>query len=232
VPELPERGGRVRLSADAIRHARVLRLGPGDAVRLFDGEGHEADGQIAVDDDGELACDVGPVRRVDDEGPRVVLVQVLPKGAKLEPIVRMTTEVGVSAIHLASSERAVARPAPDRAARRVARLGRVAREAARQCGRAVVPEVHAPAPLAEVASRAPSGATRLLLHPGGGPLGAPSGGEVWLVVGPEGGLSDPELEALERLGYRVVGVRSHVLRVETAAPVAVALALDRARGRD
>ncbi len=211
------------------RHARVLRLAVGDAVVLFDGAGGEADARV-VEAGERLVCDAGPRRAVPGPTQRVVLIYCMPKGnAKLDLAVRGATEVGVAAIHLAVSRRSVARPTAEAFLKRLDRLERIAQEASRQSGRAAVPDLLPPAPLAEVAARAPSSARRLVCAPGGGEIS--SGGDVaWVIVGPEGGLSDAELGALEAAGWSRVSLGETILRTETAATVAPALVAAALRG--
>lgn len=225
---LPSGGGEVRLDPAAARHARVLRLREGDSVVLFDGAGAEAEATVLSIGD-EVRCQVRAPSRERREGPTVVLCQCLPKGKKLDDIVRATTEIGVAAIHLITSERAISRPDEERADKRLERLGAVVREAARQSGRALLPDVLAPAPLAEVLARAPEDAARLAFAPGGaGTLesACPSGARAaWVLIGPEGGLAPEEIDLASRLGFAIVGLGPTVLRVETAAPVALALVL-------
>ncbi len=229
---LPDGGGELRLDAFASRHAKVLRLREGDPVVLFDGAGREAEGEVLAAGD-ELRCRVGPPRERSSNEPRVVLCQCLPKGGKLDDIVRASTVLGVAAIHLVASERAVPRLDDARAEKRLDRLASVAREAARQSGRADVPDVIAPAPLDEVLARAPAEAARLAFVPGGeaslAALGP--GPAAWILIGPEGGLAGSEIALAQRRGFASVGLGPSVLRVETAAPVAVALVLHRLRHR-
>jgi len=239
------------LTEEAQRHVRVLRLGPGDRVVLFDGEGQEVSAELVPDPgawDGSRASSprrlqarpLGPVRPAGNlGGPRLVLVQGLPRGGKLDGIVRMCTELGVRGIQLARSERT---QGAGRAVR-LDRLTRVAREATRQSGAPVVPRIEGPGPLLEVADRAPQGALRLLAWegladpPGSGqgaageppPSPGPGTMDAWVVVGPEGGFSEGEVDALRRRGYRPIGLGSTILRVETAAPVALALVAERLR---
>jgi 16S rRNA (uracil1498-N3)-methyltransferase len=234
VERLFEGGGETRLGEGATRHARVLRLEAGDEVVLFDGRGAEASGRvISVDEDGVL-CVVGAPSRAPDRGPRVVLCQCLPKGGKLEDIVRASTELGVAAIELVTSERSVPRLEAGRAERRLERLARVAQEAARQSGRATVPALAGPATLEEALGRAPADAVKLALAPSAllslsdalsrAPMrDAASAASAWVLVGPEGGLAPEELRLAGARGFVLVGLGPTVLRVETAAPVAVAL---------
>lgn len=224
-------GDRIELGTDAAQHARVLRLQRGDRVILFDAEGTEAEATIELTDRDRLACTVRTVHRGGpDRGPRVVLVQALPKGAKLDALVAAATEAGAAAIHLALSERSVPRPDPERAHRRLERLVRIAREAARQSERPGVPDLVAPSPLEVVARRAPPSAARIVFSPraaerwDGGLSGT---NEAWIAVGPEGGLSPAEEERLVGLGWRTARIEVPILRVEHAAPIAVALVLDR-----
>lgn len=232
VPALPDLGGVVQLDEATARHARVLRLGPGDVVRLFDGGGQEADARILSCDDGAVTCEAAMSEPRPEEGPRVVLIQCLPKGSKIDSILRMAVEIGVAEVHLAIAGRSVARPDDRRAIKRVQRLERVAVEAARQARRTVVPAVVPAAELMDVAARAPAGADRVVVWEGSDrPLASPPGTRnAWVVVGPEGGLANAEIHALGEAGWRTASLGPSILRVETAAPVAVALLLHQLRG--
>ncbi len=229
---LPDEGGEVRLDAVATRHAKVLRLREGDPLVLFDGRGAEADAVLERLGD-LLLCRAERPRLVARPGPTVVLCQCLPKGGKLDDIVRAATELGVTAVHLVSSDRSVPRLDPARADKRSARLAKVAREASRQSRRNDVPDVLAPASLDEVLARAPEDAARIAFAPGTRKsleeaCGARSA--AWILVGPEGGLSDGELDLVRQSGFALVDLGPGVLRVETAAPVAVALVTHRLGG--
>jgi len=230
VPALSAEGGEVELDPDASRHAHVLRLSTGDRVRLFDGQGSEADAVVTAVR-GTVLCHAAAPQVRAEPGPHVSLIQCMPKGNKLETIVRMVTELGVAAIHLAHSARTVARLDGSRAAARLARLERVAQSASRQAGRTHVPPVLPPVSLAVACERAPHDAVRLVPHVASeAALGELSGGApCWLVIGPEGGLDRAESESLCAAGWQSVTLGPDVLRVETAAAVAVALALDRLR---
>jgi 16S rRNA (uracil1498-N3)-methyltransferase len=226
--------GAVRLDDAQAKHARVLRLREGDRVVLFDGQGREADAVIvAIDEDG-VRCESEAPRAIIHAGPEVVLCQCLPKGGKLEDIVRACTELGVTAVHLVASERSVPRMDADRIGKRLDRLERVAVEASRQSGRSDVPDLLAPAPLDAVLDRAPGDAAKIAFAPemarSLSEACAPDARAAWVLIGPEGGLTPDELERARARGFRTVGLGPTVLRVETAAPVAVALVLDRLGG--
>jgi 16S rRNA (uracil1498-N3)-methyltransferase len=223
-------GARLVLDAAETRHLRrVLRLRVGDLVRAMDGAGHEWTVRLTAlasrSAEGEILEATSPPR----ESPlHLTLVQGLPKGDKLEGIIRMSTELGVAAIVPLLAARSVARADAARWPGRRARWERVAREAAKQCGRAVVPAVAAPAGLADwLAAREGSGLLVCLWERETAPLAeqlpalAPTRATV--VVGPEGGLAEDEVAALRAAGAIVAGLGPRLLRTETAGPVAVAL---------
>jgi 16S rRNA (uracil1498-N3)-methyltransferase len=227
---LTQRAGEsLELDAEATQHARVLRLAPGDELELFDGQGRRQRVRISELSKRSGTClAVAPVEQVQP-GPRVVLVQCQPKGTKLDEIVRMTTEIGVSAIHVALSERCVARSDGAKADPKAERWRRVAREAARQSERSHVPEIMPPAALAEVLGRVPELAYRAVFMERTEtplPRNIP-GPELWLVVGPEGGFSSADRDLLTRSGFVSTALGSAILRTETAAVVGVALGLER-----
>ncbi len=227
--ELPERGGEVTLDAGASRHAKVLRLQPNDAVTLIDGLGHEASAEVLALDRAGVRCVAQPPRRLPRPEPALSCVLGLPKGAKLEGVVRMYAELGVSALHLAQCARCVPRPADHGA--RMERLRRVALEACLQSGQPWAPQLQGLAPLPQVAARAPAEARKLVFwERAERPLDQalwPDAGDVWAVIGPEGGLEEEEVRALEAQDFQCVGLGAGILRVETASVVAASLLLDR-----
>ncbi|MFK7989281.1 MAG: 16S rRNA (uracil(1498)-N(3))-methyltransferase [Sandaracinaceae bacterium] len=223
---LPAAGGEVRLDAAAAHHLRVLRLGVGASLVLFDGAGGEAEATLVALASEGARCEAGPRTHVEAERPRLTLCPGLPKGTKLDAVVRAATELGVAAVCPFVAERSVSRPDDKRAAKRTARLTAVAREAARQSGRADVPLIAPPRPLATQLAESRE-ARWVAFHPRGTShlAEAVSGTrEASLVVGPEGGLSDAELALIEAHGGVLVSLGPTVLRTETAGAVVVALA--------
>ncbi len=235
VPDLAERGasGDFPLSSEAAKHVQVLRLGLDDQVELFDGQGHTCAARIASVSRAGVACSLVESLRRSERGHEVVLVQCLPKGAKLDDIVRMTTELGVTDIRLAVSSRCVSRGADDRGAAKIERLSRIAIEAARQSEQAFVPRISPAEELSIVLARAPSDAIKLACVERSHAFlpDLPGSGAVWVLVGPEGGLSDDDLALIDRAGFAGVGLGRSILRTETAAVVGVSLVLDRLRRR-
>ncbi len=226
--ELPSTHAELELPEESRRHAQVLRLREGTDVELFDANGNTARAALSLVSPKHVRCTVEPREHVARATPSLQLVLGLPKADKLDNVVRMLTELGVAAIHVAITERAVPKPS-DKPARQE-RLERIAREACAQSGQPYAPELHAPAPLAEVAARAPSDATRWVLweeSSGARPGTSAPPQSMWVVVGPEGGLAAAEVDGLCARGFVQVGLGDAVLRFETAAVTAAVLALER-----
>ncbi len=220
----PERieGGVARPDAASLHYlAGVLRLDPGAEVEVFDGEGST---WPATFTGAELR--LGDRRDAPRPGAEVWLAFALPRGEKADLVVQKAVELGATRLVPWQAERSVVRLAPDRAAERAGRWRRIAAEAARQCGRSDVPEVAVPA-LLPAALTVPPGFVRVAFHAGAGaPLAevVGPGAAGWLaVVGPEGGLTEGEVEACVAAGCRLATLGPRVLRAETAAIAAVAL---------
>ncbi len=215
--------GRARLTPEARHHlVEVLRLAPGAEVEVFDGRGGRWRGRL---EPGLETLALGPRDEAERAGAPIALLFALSKGEKVDLVVQKATELGAVQIAPFAAERSVVRLDAARGDERARRWRRIAAEAARQCGRADVPEVLAPVPLeAALAALAP-GTAAFVFHPGGAPLSAlaaPAGG-IAAVVGPEGGLTDGEVGACERAGAARASLGPRILRAETAALVAVAL---------
>ncbi|MCC7072441.1 MAG: 16S rRNA (uracil(1498)-N(3))-methyltransferase [Deltaproteobacteria bacterium] len=214
-------------AAAAHRFFRVLRLPDGELVELFDGAGRVARGRLAAPD---AMVDVA-LGNVDEALPPLVVVQAVTRTDKLELVIQKGTELGASDFVLFEAERSQVHLG-ERAERRVERLARVAADATRQAGRARVPRVHAPERVAAVAER-------VRAFPGIAVMGVPGADEalserlasddraprgLLVVVGPEGGLTPAEREALGAGGAVEVRLGAFVLRTETAALAALAAA--------
>jgi 16S rRNA (uracil1498-N3)-methyltransferase len=216
-------GARARLD-EAGRHYLhdVLRLDPGAAVEVFDGRGGLYDGRI---EPGFAALTLGPRRDAGTSGVPITLALALAKGEKVELVVQKATELGVARIATWEAERSVVRLEGERAEERAKRWRRIAEEAARQCGRAEVPEVLAPVTLAALVAGFAPGALPIVFHgEGGAPIAQlPTAAAVVAVIGPEGGLTAAELGTLDRAGAARASLGPRTLRAETAAIAAAAL---------
>jgi 16S rRNA (uracil1498-N3)-methyltransferase len=223
-------GDRVTFDADETRHLkRVLRLGPGDIVEALDGAGTMLTVRIeSAAPRGAEGTVLSRAKHRTESPLRLVLAQGIAKGDKMETIIRMATELGVSQVVPLATTRAVVKFEPGRKEARVSRWQRVAQEAAKQSGRAVIPEIARPQSLDEwLAGRRSKG---LLVCLWEGALTAlapqfppPPVGDVTLVVGPEGGLEAAEAGALEKAGAVVGNLGGRILRTETAGPVGLAI---------
>ncbi|HPE05077.1 MAG TPA: 16S rRNA (uracil(1498)-N(3))-methyltransferase [Thauera sp.] len=224
-PDRLPAGGEVALPDALAHHAlRVLRLRDGEAVVLFDGSGGEVEARLAVRGKAVFA-QLGEARAVERESPlRIVLVQALASGDKMDWVVQKAVELGAHAVQPVQAERSVLRLAGERADKRVAHWQQVAVAACEQCGRNRVPEIR---PLQALAPwlGAHRDALNYVLAPGGaaGFADEPEPKDVvHLLVGPEGGWSEVEIAAFDAAGCRPVRLGPRVLRTETAGLAAVA----------
>ena len=222
-------GSEIDLPEAAAAHlARVLRLGVGDACLLFNGDGYDyASRIVAAAGKRGLRVAIGSALAVDRESPlRVVLLQGVARGEKMDMILQKATELGVSAVLPLTSQRSEVRLDDSRAAKRLAHWQSVVVAACEQSGRAMVPAVGAPGTLAAVLAGLAAGGTRLLLDPEGG-LSMPAltvspAAPVLLAVGPEGGWSPLDRGQLAAAGFQGLRLGPRVLRTETAGLAAIA----------
>jgi len=241
----PERidGGRVVFDRDESRHiVRVLRLRPGDTVLAADGAGRDYTVRLETIGDAATGTVLGVTARAAESPLRVTLVQSVPKGDKMEAIVRAATELGVVRVVPVTTERTIVTLEPSRWRERARRWQRVAKEAAKQCGRAVIPAVDVARPLAEFVALDEPADLRLCLWEAaasgqGGGQALPFGttltqslpptlsphASIYLLIGPEGGLSRQEVESVRARGWGIVGVGPRILRAETAGPAITAV---------
>ncbi|MEU1283629.1 16S rRNA (uracil(1498)-N(3))-methyltransferase [Kitasatospora sp. NPDC005856] len=226
-------GAVVRLDGPEGRHAAaVKRLAPGEAVTLADGLGLGVDGTVAevLGKDG-IDVTVAAVRREPEPVPRIVVVQALPKGDRGELAVETMTEVGVDVVIPWSASRCITQWKGDRGAKALAKWRATAREAGKQSRRLrfpVVRDVMTTRQLTPVLRDA--GFAAVLHEEGAEPLahaGLPQGGDIVLVVGPEGGVSPEELAAFAEAGAKPYRLGPSVLRTSTAGVAAGALLLGR-----
>jgi 16S rRNA (uracil1498-N3)-methyltransferase len=225
-------GAEVVLDGAEARHAvQVRRIGVGERVDLADGTGTRVKGVVRrVAGAGSTAQLVLVVQDRSVEAapdPRLVLVQALAKGDRDVAAVEAATELGVDEIVPWQAERSVVVWRTERAAKSHARWVATARAAAKQSRRSRVPTVAGVEGTAELADRVAGCALALVLHEQAvEPLAAvdlPAGGDVLVVVGPEGGISPAELDRLSAAGARVVRLGGSVLRSSSAGPAALAV---------
>jgi len=231
IPLVP--GTSVSLPPHAARHVQVLRMQPGDALTLFNGQG---DGQPGSE--GEFAATVERMGRSDvevmvgaytataREARRAVHLAVgMPANERMDWLIEKAAELGVASIQPLMSERSVLRIKGERADKKLAHWRGVAIAACEQCGRSRVPVIHDAANLADWlkgAGQGAAGGARLLLslqdgtRPLADAVAAAGGGAVTFLSGPEGGLGPAEEAAAIAGGFAPVTLGPRVLRAETA----------------
>ena len=215
-------GDSIRLGEDESRHlSKVLRLGPGDEVRLFDGHGRES--IFAIEDPDRRRV---PIRFVKDTQPSapesgldLTLAVPLLKKSNTELVLQKAVELGVKRfVPLICARGEVAAKKW-----KAGRSHRIAVESAKQCGRATVPEIAEPIDFERFIVEHQG--TAFLFHEAeGGPLPDKfEGGALIAVTGPEGGWEDSEVELAAAGGFTVVHFGGRILRAETAAIAVTAI---------
>lgn len=228
-------GAQVALNAEESAHAaRVLRLQAGEEIRLLDGENLWAAELVSVDAKETVACVIALCP--SPEAPaQAVLFQGLPKADKLELIAQKGTELGMWELWPVEMERSVAKAdKADKAEKKRERIQRIAMEAAKQSGRAHVPEVASTVSFAKALAKVPEFDLVLVAWEDEHALsmskavmqhvqekGMP--GRVMIVIGPEGGISEKEWQKLHDLGAVSVTLGPRILRTETAGLCALSV---------
>jgi 16S rRNA (uracil1498-N3)-methyltransferase len=209
--------------------AHVRRARPGDPVELVDGAGRRAAATIVRIGEAEATLHAGPPTQIAAQPPFVRALVPLIKGDRMEACIEKLVEVGADAIIVWPAARSVARLDDARRDARITRYRAIAQAAARQSGRAQVPEVASASGLAAALAGLPEG-QRLVLDPLSETAldaaleitgGAGAAADITVASGPEGGLAPDERDRLA--GFTPLGLGPRVLRAETAPMIAVAL---------
>jgi 16S rRNA (uracil1498-N3)-methyltransferase len=231
VDELAEPGHQASLSVADTRHAlRSLRMRPGDSMTLTDGRGLVATGRLIREDRGRALVDIGHVRAAERPAPTVSVALAPPKGDRLAWAVQKLGELGVDQALLVATGRSVRGWSAERTASSLSRLRTVAREAAMQSRRPFTMDVRVALTLEEALDgaevgrialweRAPRSLTDVLAPKSAGPTR--------ILVGPEGGFTEEEVDRMKGAGAALASLGSGILRTETAAVVGAALVLAR-----
>lgn len=219
-------GVELALPEGAARHvAAVLRLRQDAALTLFDGRGSEAAAELVEVTRKRVVARIVTVTAGRGESPlKVHLGQAISKGDRMDYAIQKAVELGVASVTPLYTEHGDVRLKGEREAKKLAHWQGVAVSACEQCGRATLPTIHSPQPLAEwLAGRAE--ALRLVLHP--------ATESAWrdarditsaaLLIGPEGGLSEREVARAGETGFTPLTLGPRILRTETAPVVALTL---------
>lgn len=220
-------GESVELAGPACHYlTRVLRLSKGNPLVLFNGDGRNYSAEISEIRSQHVLVKLLEGRVSGNESPlKITLVQAICRGERMDYALQKATELGVICIQPLISKRVEVRLDAARQKKRMHHWQRVVISACEQSGRAVVPEVKTPLPMSEWVTGADE-SPRLVLDPfadsklSGLSVVADS---ISIVIGPEGGFTDLELEAAQANGLMTVSLGPRVLRTETAGSAAIAV---------
>jgi 16S rRNA (uracil1498-N3)-methyltransferase len=211
--------------------AAVRRLRAGERADVGDGAGTIAEGVVRDVGKNFVTLEIRAVHTVAPPQPLLTVAQALPKGDRGELAVELMTEIGVDAVIPWAAERSITKWHAERGDKALAKWRATAREAAKQSRRAWLPEVTDLAATAAVARRVAAATLAIILEADASAklheLPLPETGEILLLVGPEGGISPAEREALRRAGAVEARLGPTVLRTSTAGTTAAAILLSR-----
>jgi len=210
----------------------VLRLKEGDRLVVFDGRGSEYGTRIEEWGEHSVSLAVLDRQHVDFPGRKITLAQSLPKGTKMDFIIQKATELGVSRIVPFVSSRSIPRLTNEKAAARHKRWRRIAIEAAKQCGRATVPELSELSGFEDMLDLSGKDSPGIILWEGEISRGLKAvlteatereKGDFFFIVGPEGGFSWQEIETARLKGFTTASLGRNILRTETASLVILSI---------
>jgi 16S rRNA (uracil1498-N3)-methyltransferase len=223
--DTPLAPGAIELSGPEAHHlATVCRLRPGDAVCLFNGDGHEYAAKVLTVGRRSVTMRVHSVAEPRREHAfRIEVAAPLPKGDRAQFLLEKMTELGVASFVPLRTQRSVVHPHDAK----LDKLQRYVIEASKQCGRNALLRVQPLTDWDGYLRRPGLPPTRVIAHPGahvGTPRRFATGTDVALAVGPEGGFTDEEVSAAVQAGWHALDLGPRILRVETAAIVLAAWA--------
>lgn len=229
-------GDRLVLDGPEGRHAAtVRRIGAGEQLLLADGGGRRATASVESAGQAALSLVVQQVEVEPEPQPRLVLVQALAKGDRDDQAIEAATELGVDEIVPWQAARSIVQWRGERGEKAHRKWEAVVAAAAKQSRRSRIPPVATLATTGDLTGRISAAAAAYVLHEDAAePLATqalPAGGDVLVVVGPEGGITPEELAACAAAGATAVRLGSAVLRSSSAGPAALAVLSAAARWR-
>jgi len=229
LPQTLSAGALIDLPAAQARHVQALRLGQGDALCLFNGEGGEYPANLVNAERGKQTVQLGAWLAIERESPLAITLALgISAGDRMDFALQKATELGVARIVPIAAERSVVRLSDERALKRMQHWQGILASACEQCGRNRLPQLQAVSTLAAFLANSPP-SPRLMLALQAGP-DAPRLRDLQLqqqaslLIGPEGGYSERELALALQNGFEPLRIGPRVLRTETA-PLAVIAAL-------
>lgn len=226
-PEKLSPGAIASLTPNAATHAsRVLRMQVGDKAILFNGDGNDYLCELTLVKKSEVIAKVKSIHKVSSESPlKIRLAQAISSGDRMDFTIQKAVEMGVTTIQPIASQRSVVKLSGERAEKRREHWQNVVISACEQSGRALIPEVLPPLPLSNWLGQNPAAGMRVTLSPTATQtlheLSKPTG-EICLLIGAEGGLTDEEINLAAAHGFIPVRLGSRILRTETASLAAIA----------
>ncbi|MEH6801113.1 MAG: 16S rRNA (uracil(1498)-N(3))-methyltransferase [Halopseudomonas sabulinigri] len=228
--DTPLNQGEQTLTDDVAHYiARVLRLGPGAPVQIFNGSGQEWPGEVVAAGKREVVVKLqAPVEGMPESPLHTHLGQTMSRGDRMDWAIQKAVELGVNQITPLFTERCEVKLQGERADKRQAHWQQVAVSACEQCGRSVVPVIHPPVALQDWMASLTSDLKLVLHHRTEQDLNQlPHPTSLALLIGPEGGLSADEIQQAEAAGFIAARFGPRVLRTETAPVVALSMAQQR-----
>ena len=220
------------LEGEHASHIKVLRMTPGETVTLCDGQGHEADGIIESVAPGQVRVTLSEVRASSSEPTLKCSVYMgFPKADKFEHVVQKATELGAFEIVIFPCARSISKPDAKSLAKKLERWQKIAVSAAEQCGRGYIPQVLALTSFDEAVQRACKAEFSALFYENEHTLSLRRAVEekpfatAALMTGPEGGLTDTEVQTAHDAGMKVCSLGPRILRCETAPLCALSAVL-------
>lgn len=219
----------ITISGDDVRHiGRVLRMHSGDKCIVVSSDGHSAIAVINELNNDMIKLTLETMLEEDKEPPiEVVLAQGLPKSDKMDYIVQKAVELGVTQIVPMAAQRSVVQYNSEKKVARVERWQKIAAEAAKQCGRSIIPRVSGIQSLEEILGNFQDNVEIIMLYEGQTKvrlrevLKISNADMFVLIIGPEGGLTADEVAFASQRGARIVTMGPRILRTETAAVAAL-----------
>ena len=214
---------------DAFHIARSLRMAVGDSITLSDEDGKEYDATLIQIRDEVATVSLGEGRPCQSESPvHITLYMAYPKGDKLETVIQKAVELGATRIVPFESSRCIKRPKADKIEEKTRRLSKIAAEAAKQCGRARLPEVSKPLSFSQMLDEASTAELSLFCYEGEGTRSirallseCRTPRTIAVIVGCEGGFSVEEAAQAKGRGLLMTGLGHRILRCETAPDYAL-----------
>lgn len=221
-----ENGTVITIIGDDANHiSRVLRMKVGEHITACDEFGCEYDTVVRQTGQTVLLDVISSAQSQNEPPYRAVVYQALVKGDRFDTVLQKSTELGACEIVPMICSRCTVKLSLSEYSKKVERWQRIALEAAKQCGRAIIPKVREPITFDEAVSEAAESDLPIFCYEGGGTVPLPEiigktekPQSISILIGPEGGYADEEAEKVTKSGLKMTGLGRRILRTETAAP--------------